>query len=162
LLPWDYAITAESSEGRRVTGALRLWNNSAADSGRYERTQRWVRVAEDDTVQHPLIGVTNIRFMGTTLDSDSTLDQLEKATNPVYPQVLVSRSVNPAEGVELTLLVETSVERDPIIEFTDGAGNGLHVVSAEAGSIRGFYRPWGMVGTYHDTGYFCAQLLRKP
>lgn len=98
--------------------------------------------------------------MGTRLDRDSTLDQRQANTNPVYPQVLVRRWITPdSAGVAFTMLIDASAERDPVIEYTDGAGNALHVAAAEAGSFRGYYSQWGVAGTEHDSGYFCAELL---
>lgn len=116
------------------------------------------RVAPDDTVLHPLIGVTDVRFMGTQLDTDSTLDQRERATNPLYPQVLVLQWVDPStQQKRIEVLVETVANRHPQHASLDGAGSGLHVEAVEGDTFRGFYRRWGIVAT--DTGYFCAQLI---
>lgn len=158
LLPGDYRVTAVSTSGRRVTGGLRLWLASAADSGRSAATGKWVYASPEDTVRHPLVGVTDVRFMGTVLESDSTLDQRERATNPIHPQVLVDRSVTRGTGsTRLVLLVNGSGGRELVTR--DGAGSGLTVVQLDVDGFRGFYARWGIVGVEHDTGYFCARLM---
>jgi len=137
LVPGDYEITAISTEGQRVRGRLRLWKTSSADSGFSRSREKWVRVAPDDTILHPLIGVTNVRFMRTLLDTDSTLDQRERATNPLYPQVVVLQLADPStQRKRIEVLVETVHQRHPQSASLDGAGSGLRVAAIDGDTFR--------------------------
>lgn len=160
ILPGDYTVVAVSSDGRRASGAMRLFRSSPADSGRSPYTGEWVHAAPDDRiqypldVQYPLYGVTTLNFERTSVKTDVSLEGLAREVNPVFPQVLVERKRGgTGEDFSWTLYVDTIQERTPLSGL-DGEGVWLSVEQLEAGFFRGEYDRYGIVHT--DQGFYCA------
>lgn len=155
ILPGDYTIVAVSRiDGERASGAMRLNRSSPADSGRRSNMGEWVYVAPEDTISHPLYGVTTVDFTQTLVDTTASLDALARNVDPVYPQVLVGRRRSPSGlGFSWTLYVDTVRDRDSMPTL-DGGGVELSVDRMETGFFGGWYYLGGIIGT--DNGFYCA------
>jgi hypothetical protein len=160
ILPGDYSIVAVSSNGRRASGMMRLFQSSPADSGRSPYTGEWVHATPDDRIQYPLdiqyplYGVTTVDFEQTSVKTDASLEALAREVNPVFPEVLVERrGGDTREDFSWILLVDTIQERTPLSGL-DGGGVWLSVEQLEAGFFRGEYDRYGIIHT--DQGFYCA------
>jgi len=139
---------------------MRLYRSSPADSGRRSNMGEWVHVAPEDTIRHPLYGVTTVDFTQTLVDTTASLDALARNVDPVYPQVLVGRRWSPGGlGFSWALYVDTVRDRDSIFAL-DGGGVALSVDQLEAGFFGGWYYRNGIIGT--DNGFYCAWRQGTP
>lgn len=147
-----------SSRGRRADGTLRLWRSSPADSGRSSYGEGWIHVAADDTLRHPLIGITDVDFLRTHEDPEALVEEKGRPSNPIYPQVLASRWTG---NGRIALLVDTVANRHPDVLSLDGGGSALSVDWREDGTLGGTYARYGILTSDHAEGRWCARLLRS-
>jgi hypothetical protein len=130
---------------------LWLWPTSPSDAS----LQRGgIKPAPGDTIRYALFGTT---FPDNA--NRPTSDALRRATDPIFPPVLLEVGWAPDTSVStsppLVLLFETVANRQPDVMSLDGVGVGVSVQHVGAAGFSGSYDRWGIALT--DSGFFCAR-----